>query len=447
MRQASNTAPNGWGRSHGAQGGEKPALSKVVYRSRAVRSLSPPELHELTRAAQARNSAEAITGLMVYDNDRFFQWLEGPSDSIDRVMTSIRNDKRHTDIDVLDTDSVEARAFGAWNMKLATPGPVLASWSREVIEPPREIVEDLRQRPDLAPVVLVRLVPQAAPPSLEPIAEEVARIPLKGKTAAILKTVFLSAVLPQLAGAAPDIPVRAAPPASPRAGELAELLVSSDPDAAMELVRELQQAGGGAAPLLATLLEPAARSLGDLWTEDFCTEFDVTLGLCRLQAAARLLAPQPRGGALRAERPVVLVVPEPGELHRLGAALDSGVLSRAGWSPQCGSPLDDQALEDLVSSNWFDVLDLSLSIAFRREHELDRVTRTITAARRASRNGAMVVIVGGRIFRELATAGRDVGADLATSTAFQVDRSILNTISAARTSTVLNLGQVTPTPA
>jgi hypothetical protein len=391
-------------------------------------------LHELTSVSQARNSREGITGLMLYDNNNFFQWLEGPPANVNRVMHSISNDSRHTDVQVLNAQSLPSRRFGGWNMKLATPGPVADDLRREIIDPPPEIVQSLRKRPQAAPALLVRLVPGQAMADTA-ANDTLAHRVLPQKTASVLKDVFLAAVLPQLAdGFVPYGP--AGLPSETRAAELADLLVATDPSAAREMIREIHAAGGAMGTLSATLLEPAARRLGDLWSEDFCSEFDVTLGLCRLQAAVRLLAPAAAALPSCETLPVVLVAPEPGELHRLGATLDSTILSDAGWAPQTEFPSSDNALDDILSARWIDVLDLSLSTAFRREQSLPQLTRTIADARRASRNPALVVVVGGRVFVEEKGAGASVGADRALTTARHVNRSILKTLDAAVSSSV-----------
>jgi hypothetical protein len=235
--------------------------------------------------------------------------------------------------------------------------------------------------------------------------------------------------------------------ADPRAAELADLLVATDPSAAIALIKEIHESGGTMGALTASLLEPAARRLGDLWSEDFCSEFDVTLGLCRLQAAVRMFSPGaflplPRGKKL----PVVLIAPEPGELHRLGAALDSTILRDAGWEPHTEFPSNDNALDDLLSATWFDVLDLSLSTAFRRDQSLPQLARTIADARRASRNPALVVVVGGRVFLEEKEAGASVGADQALTTALNVNRSILKTLDASVSQTATQLESFLPVP-
>ncbi len=424
------------------RGAANSGLTALVYRSRAVRSLSTTELHELTSVSQARNGRESITGLMLYDNDHFFQWLEGPPANVNRVMSSISNDSRHTDVQVLNAQPLPSRRFGGWSMKLATPGPVGDALRRDIIDPPPEIVHDLRKRPQAAPSLLVRLMPLPVADEA-PAAETLSNVQLPRRTAAVLKEVFLAAVLPQLAGGIVVRPGEVSQPVHPRAAELADLLVATDPSAAIELIQEIHESGGSVGAISAALLEPAARRLGDLWSEDFCSEFDVTLGLCRLQSAVRMLSPvsletQPRGKKL----PVVLIAPEPGELHRLGAALDTTVLRDAGWAPHTEYPSNDNALDDLLSATWFDVLDLSLSTAFRRDQSLPQLTRTIADARRASRNPALVVVVGGRVFQEEKEAGASVGADQAMTTASNVNRSILKTLdaSAAPTLSVTKVG-------
>ena len=223
---------------------DAPSFSTVVYRSRAVRALTRSALYDLTTAAQVRNRREAITGLMLYDEGRFFQWLEGPPDSVDRVMRSISIDPRHTEIEIINKQPARGRSFGDWSMKLATPS---VSASRpDVIEPPREIVEGLRQHPASASGLLVRLVdPSSRRPNFGPlIPEALRRASLTRNTADVLKGVILSTVIPELAsahGISQKQPHHW--PISNRVSELAELLIAPDQNAAIELIAELQYRG------------------------------------------------------------------------------------------------------------------------------------------------------------------------------------------------------------
>ena len=420
------------------------ALATMVYRSRAVQPLSGSDLHRLAQAAQARNRAEAITGLVLYDESRFFQWLEGPRDGLARVMRSIRNDVRHTDIQILNDQPIAARCFGDWNMQLATTAPRAAAWQREVVKPPRQLIADLRRDPDAAAALLVRLAPRPPTRPAGDIAVQGVGKPMDASTVARLEAAILQTVIPQLAaqrGLAGATPTPRPWPLDARASQLAKLLIGPDAAAAVELISQVQGGDrgrdrGGEQSLLRlypTLFEPAARALGDLFSADRCSEFDVTLGLCRLQTAVRVLgAGTPPQSRLVLSAPEVLLAPLPGEMHGLATVLDAEVLWHAGWAPRCDYPADDRALQRLVADTWFDALAVSLSPALRRRHWLPRLARSIAGARAASRNPAIAVVVSGRVFAEQDHAGDAVGADAAVPTALQVKRAILLALARGR---------------
>ncbi len=402
-----------------------------------------PELRDIAQTAQSRNRREAITGVMLYDEARFFQWLEGPSEGIARVMHSIESDRRHTEVDVLHSGSHRGRSFGDWAMKLALLGAPASTRDSDIIEPPRDIVETLRRQPKAAPVLLSKLfrsetaVPDF-PVHVDVTTEDWQR-PLQRRTAAVLKAVILAEVLPGLLRRhqVPD-PVRDGWPFSPRAAELADLLLQSDQAAALGLIRELRGQNRAVSKLNATLVEPAARVLGDLWREDACSGLELSVALSRLQTAMRLLSVDMPRAIAHGGEPAVLIAPMPGELHQLGAMLDQQVLWHAGWEPRPEYPADDRALQDIVSGAWIDVLDLSLSLSLRRDESMARLAATVTAARAASRNPALMVVVGGRIFGDPALPHADVGADLESRTSMHLDRLIAGAIDEQAVNTAVN---------
>jgi methanogenic corrinoid protein MtbC1 len=419
MSQADRSPDRPPSRSLGAHG-----LCSVVYRSRAVESLSDYQLYELVQTAQSKNAAESITGLMLYDAGRFYQWLEGPVENIGRLMRLIQTDKRHTDIEILSDKPCATRQFGDWKMRLATRGVRSIHSLNNVVVPSARELEDIHHHPDHVQNVLAGFStisdsePNPAPPP--------SNLPLQGPVGAILKDILVTAVLPEIVARHANQDRRHISPVDTRARALADLLIGADSNAAVELLRTLQDSDGAIRHLYENLLEPAARRLGDLWGADLCSELDVTLGLGQLQRAIRVLNEEvtqptlPKGLFL----PAVLIVPEPGEAHLLNSVLDADALAAAGWDPLTEFPDSDEALQDLIAGTWFDALDLSLSPAFRRDHWLPRVTKTIALARHASRNPALVVVVGGRIFNEDSAASARVGADATTRTALGTERAI-----------------------
>jgi methanogenic corrinoid protein MtbC1 len=220
-----------------------------------------------------------------------------------------------------------------------------------------------------------------------------------------------------------------------RAIELARLLIAPDPDEAFDLIEQRLAREKSPSTLFTGLFEPAARSLGDLWSADECSEFEVTIGLCHLQSAMRRLsfdrlAPPVTHAAQRS----VLVVPQPGEPHLFCAALNAELLRQAGWNTHSEFPASDHALKDLVSNGWYDAIDLSLSPALRREHWLPRITETLRLVRRASRNPAITIVVSGRVFAERPEIGEQVGADAACESATQIESLIQRMLLARYTS-------------
>jgi methanogenic corrinoid protein MtbC1 len=406
-------------------------LSSIVYRSRAKTPLGLPALQELVGLAQQRNQLEAVTGLLVYDFPCFYQWLEGPWDSLERIVHSIRRDPRHTEVEILSATPVEHRVFTGWNMKLATRDADPSLLRQDIMFPLLETVRALRRQPEAVPALLKNLAPhKQSAHQQSALRNSVRKSAVKTQPAAVLENLIRGNVIPELLlrhGAAALI----APPLilEKQSMELAGLLLAANPDSALDLIHRQIGRHRSAVPLFATLLEPAARRLGDLWQADACSEFDMTIALTYLQNAVRLLGTEFLQAPLNlANAPHVLVVPLPGELHSLGAALDSEAMWHEGWSPQSEFPSDNAALGKLLQADWFDVLDLTMSVALQRQHWLPRLKETVRLARRASRNQELIVMVGGRVFADEAATSSNVTADGHHATASHIATDILRMI-------------------
>ena len=422
---ASDTAPLSRADEHRARRNEKFAvISTVSYRSRAVAPMSELDLHRLARAAQLRNNAEGVTGLMVYDRGWIFQQLEGPTDGMARIWASIRTDRRHTSIDVLSHGTTNKRHFQDWDLKLTVRGAQAGLGLRGMANEPPEMIGRLcrGERP-------LDLLGVPWPTALEKRVSQ----PIVGEALlryeAALSEVIATVIVPRLCTALP-VP-RGRPPAA--SATLASLLITVDVAPAFAFVEATIDRYVSLGDLATGLLEPAARDLGDFWQSDDCSEIEVTLGLLRLQAIAREFGlGAPRRRALHP--PVVLVTPQPGEAHMLGAALDAEMLWQAGWSPRVDFPSSSSALDTLVSNTWIDALDLSLSTSFWRYHRLDQIGKTIASARLASLNPEMVVVVSGRVFSDVnkasdcAATDRQIGADATFSSASHAQFSILQAL-------------------
>jgi methanogenic corrinoid protein MtbC1 len=124
----------------------------LTYQSRAVSRPSQSELEQLVKQARGRNRSLGVTGMLLYQNGRFLQTLEGPPAGLAMVWASIRRDERHRDIEVLTEHMVSNRLFSDWDLLL---------YSREQ-DPHRAT-----RASDLAPHALAHYVPGLAQMALE----------------------------------------------------------------------------------------------------------------------------------------------------------------------------------------------------------------------------------------------------------------------------------------
>lgn len=91
-------------------------LYSIAYVSKAVRSLYEDELVDLLTKARERNMRENITGLLLYSNMRFVQYIEGPELGVKKLFAEILVDSRHVDVSLLLDEAIAERDFGSWTM-------------------------------------------------------------------------------------------------------------------------------------------------------------------------------------------------------------------------------------------------------------------------------------------------------------------------------------------
>ncbi len=92
-------------------------LATLCYQSRSSEEPNADDLDELLADARERNRRFGVTGMLVHEGDRFFQWLEGPSDALSVLWNSINRDRRHTDVELLAEGVTPVRLFSDWDLR------------------------------------------------------------------------------------------------------------------------------------------------------------------------------------------------------------------------------------------------------------------------------------------------------------------------------------------
>lgn len=99
-----------------AKGRARRRLLRLVFASRAVRRLDREELDDLAVAANHRNAAEGLTGLLVCQGLRFASVLEGPEAGLIERMDAIAADPRHGQLRILREQTITERRFRNWRL-------------------------------------------------------------------------------------------------------------------------------------------------------------------------------------------------------------------------------------------------------------------------------------------------------------------------------------------
>ncbi len=115
-----------------------PTLYTFVYCSRAADGVDDAEVDRLIERSQRHNLACGITGVLVFGSGVFFQWIEGPTAEVRKLMASLHGDPRHYDIVSLDqSEEKRERLYPNWQMERVDADDI-----REVLEDALESAED-----------------------------------------------------------------------------------------------------------------------------------------------------------------------------------------------------------------------------------------------------------------------------------------------------------------
>jgi methanogenic corrinoid protein MtbC1 len=187
---------------------------------------------------------------------------------------------------------------------------------------------------------------------------------------------------------------------------LAMLVIGTDEAATVAHFEKVCAQEHSYSTLLAYFVAPAARFLGELWTQDVCDFLEVTIGVGRLQAFMDRLVTPERLSAADVKRRALLIA-LPGDTHVFGARMVAKVLEATGWDVTLEEQLSAESNARTVAAEWIGVVGLSLSVASRAE----LAAKTISVIRSASLNRRIAIMAGGSAITENPELALQIGAD------------------------------------
>jgi hypothetical protein len=91
-------------------------LIHTIYASSSVINFDKDALNKLLHSARRNNAGLNITGMLLYQNDSFFQVLEGETETVEPLFDKISLDSRHNKIIKIIKEPIEKRSFAEWTM-------------------------------------------------------------------------------------------------------------------------------------------------------------------------------------------------------------------------------------------------------------------------------------------------------------------------------------------
>lgn len=91
-------------------------IKYLAYVSRQSYILTDSVISDLLQKCRNNNAENGITGMLIYFDGTFVQFLEGPDENLNQLFLKISQDKRHQDIILLLEGIAEKRGFSDWSM-------------------------------------------------------------------------------------------------------------------------------------------------------------------------------------------------------------------------------------------------------------------------------------------------------------------------------------------
>tara|TARA_B100001250_G_C19730530_1_gene758244 strand:+ start:882 stop:1307 length:426 start_codon:yes stop_codon:yes gene_type:complete len=109
----------------------KKQIKHLIYTSQPVK-FDDVNISNILKSSQRNNSENGITGALIFREDLYLQFLEGPDNKVVEAYEKIKNDGRHKNVLKLKENLTDRKLFTSWAMR---GDPVKTwMWSYEDVE-------------------------------------------------------------------------------------------------------------------------------------------------------------------------------------------------------------------------------------------------------------------------------------------------------------------------
>lgn len=127
-----------------------------LYRSYEAQKTSTEQLMDILAVSRRHNGSTGITGMLLYDQCRFTQIIEGGQSDILALKDRILADRRHKDITTVYEGEENERVFAHWSMAFLRPNLMQQLQLESYMALPwaRKTLETINMERGIAPALL-----------------------------------------------------------------------------------------------------------------------------------------------------------------------------------------------------------------------------------------------------------------------------------------------------
>jgi len=92
------------------------ALLELIYTSLAEPKNQTKDVRDILESSERNNKASSVTGLLLFDSQRYIQILEGQAEDVETLFDVIGKDSRHHSLELLHKGQITGRSFETWRM-------------------------------------------------------------------------------------------------------------------------------------------------------------------------------------------------------------------------------------------------------------------------------------------------------------------------------------------
>lgn len=104
----------------------------IAYFSQATQCFGETELQQLADRAAQHNAKSGISGYFFFEDDIFFQYLEGNEDALEVLMAKIGGDERHRLKRQIKLGHIPDQLFSNWRMRYIRPSAMIGAGVEEI---------------------------------------------------------------------------------------------------------------------------------------------------------------------------------------------------------------------------------------------------------------------------------------------------------------------------